>query len=193
MARDNLLALLARAVEQTRAIISHIRPDQESLPTPCTEWDVRALVNHTVFDTQNFTAAVSGGERPSTDADLIGTNWTDAYGTASDRLLAAWRQRGTAGTLQLGRGEVAATWASGMHLFSQTVHGWDLASATGQSTDLDPEVGQAALDFAHDNLEPFRGRGFGPDVPVSEDAPLYDRLASFCGRQPTERCRPTSR
>jgi uncharacterized protein (TIGR03086 family) len=154
MAGDDPIALLARAVEQTRAIISRIRPDQETLPTPCTDWDVRSLVNHTVFDTQNFTAAVSGGERPSSDADLIGTNWTDAYNTASDQLLAAWRQRGTAGALQLGRGEVAATWASGMHLFSQTVHGWDLASATGQSTDLDPEVGQAV---AHRRLRRAMG------------------------------------
>jgi uncharacterized protein (TIGR03086 family) len=184
MAGDDSLALLARALSQTRAIISHIRPDQENLPTPCTEWDVRTLVNHTVFDTQNFTAAVSGGERPSPDTDLIGTNWTEAYGTASDGLLASWRQRGTAGSLQLGRVEVAATWASGMHTFSETVHGWDLASATGQSTDLDPEVGQAALDFARDNLERFRGRGFGPEVPVPEDASLYDRLAGFCGRHP---------
>jgi uncharacterized protein (TIGR03086 family) len=184
MAGDDPFALLARAIDQTRAIISHIRPDQGSLPTPCTEWDVRALVNHTVFDTLNFTAAVSGGQRPPADADLIGTNWTDAYGTASGQLLDAWRQHGTAGVLQLGRGEVAATWVSGMHLFSETVHGWDLASATGQSTDLDPEVGQSALDFAHNNLEPFRGRGFGPEIPVSENAPLYDRLAGFCGRDP---------
>jgi uncharacterized protein (TIGR03086 family) len=108
---------------------------------------------------------VSGGERPPTDTDLIGTNWADAYSTASDGLLAAWRQRGTAGTLQLGRGEVAATCVSGMHLFSETVHGWDLASATGQSTDLDPEVGQAALDFARDNLERFRGRASAPRFP----------------------------
>jgi uncharacterized protein (TIGR03086 family) len=71
-----------------------------------------------------------------------------------------------------------------MHVFSETVHGWDLATATGQSTDLDPELGQAAFDFARDNLERFRGRGFGPEVPVSEDAPLYDRLAGSCGRQP---------
>jgi|SRR5579864_4894346 len=184
MTGNDSLALLARAVEQTRTIISHISPDQQSLPTPCTEWDVRALVNHTVFDTQNFAAAVTGGERPAADADLIGTNWTDAYSSASDRLLAAWRQRGTDGALQLGRGEVEATWATGMHLFSETVHGWDLASATGQSTDLDSEIGQAALDFARDNLERFRGRGFGPEVPVSEDAPLYDRLAGFCGRHP---------
>jgi hypothetical protein len=78
-----------------------------------------------------------------------------------------------------------------MHLFSETVHGWDLASATGQSTDLDPEVGQAALDFARDNLEPFRGRGFSPEISVSEDAPLYERLAGFCGRDP--RVRSTDR
>jgi uncharacterized protein (TIGR03086 family) len=185
MPGDDEFALLARAVGQTRAIISHIRPEQKNLPTPCTEWDVRALVNHVVFDTQNFTAAVGGGERPAADADLIGANWTDAYATASDRLLAAWRQRGTAGEVRLGRGEVAATWASGMHLFSETVHGWDIASATGQSTDLDPDVGQAALDFARENLEPFRGRGFGPPVAVPEDASLYDRLAGFCGRRPS--------
>src|SRR5215469_16531500 len=61
MAGEDSLALLARALSQTRAIISQIRPDQENLPTPCTEWDVRALANHTVFDALAFTASVSGG------------------------------------------------------------------------------------------------------------------------------------
>ena len=38
------------------------------------------------------------------------------------------------------------------------MHGWDLATATGQPTDLDPEVGQLALDWGRENLKPqFRG------------------------------------
>jgi hypothetical protein len=108
----------------------------------------RCVVILTVYDLQMFIALVIGGERPSTDADLIGTNWSNAYREASDPLLAAWRRRGTAGTLQLRMGDFPATWATGMHLAGQTVHGWDLASATGQSTDLGLEVGQAALNWA---------------------------------------------
>jgi len=41
------------------------------------------------------------------------------------------------------------------------------------------------LDWARDNLKPqFRGQAFGPEVPVDPDAPLYDRLAAFFGRDP---------
>jgi uncharacterized protein (TIGR03086 family) len=186
MAADDPLALLTRALEQNCEIISRIRPDQSNLPTPCTDWDVRALVNHTVYDVQMFSASISGSERPTTDADLIGADWTNAYSTALESLLAAWRRRGTDGTLQMRGGEREATWAVGMHLAGQTVHGWDLASATGQSTDLDQEVGQAALDWAHENLTPqSRGQAIGPEVPVPEHARLYERLAGFCGRHPT--------
>jgi uncharacterized protein (TIGR03086 family) len=182
MAADDPLALLDRAIEQNFAIISGIRPDQASLPTPCTDWDVRALVNHTVHTLQLYTAVVTGEERPATDADLIGSDWPNAYRAASDSFLAAWRRRGTAGTLQLRFGERPAAWVAGVVLEDQTVHGWDLATATGQSTDLDPAVGQAAFDFLRENIEPFRGRGFGPEVPVPVEAPLYDRLAGLCGR-----------
>ena len=87
-------------------------------------------------------------------------------------------------------GEVPATWILGQHVADVVVHGWDLAKATGQSTDLDPELGQFALDWAKESLKPeFRGdeesgRSFGPEVPVAADAPLYDRLAGFFGRNP---------
>ena len=70
------------------------------------------------------------------------------------------------------------------------VHGWDVAKATGQSTDLDPEVGRLALDWGRENLKPeFRGdeasgQSFGFEVAVADDAPLYDRLAAFFGRDP---------
>jgi len=67
--------VLQRADEQLRRIISHVRPDQAGLPTPCSEFDVRALVNHIVYDVQTFTAMISGGQRGSPDVDLIGDDW----------------------------------------------------------------------------------------------------------------------
>ena len=40
------VTLLERALDQTAAIIAAIPPSQSGLPTPCPDWDVRALVRH---------------------------------------------------------------------------------------------------------------------------------------------------
>ncbi|MGH2387547.1 MAG: TIGR03086 family metal-binding protein, partial [Chloroflexota bacterium] len=67
--------------------------------------------------------------------------------------------------------------------------GWAIARATGQPTDLDPELGHLAFEWGKQNLKPeYRGedqsKGIGLEVPVPDDAPIYDRLAGFFGRQP---------
>src|SRR6476646_11447548 len=36
------------ALDATRVVVAGITPDQWSLPTPCDDWDVRALLNHVV-------------------------------------------------------------------------------------------------------------------------------------------------
>jgi uncharacterized protein (TIGR03086 family) len=146
---------------------------------------VRTLINHTVYDLGLFRTMLSGGERPAPGAELIGDDWPHAYRSAAGSLLDAWRERGTDGTLKLPFGEVPITWMIGQHMSDIAVHGWDIARATGQPTNLDPEVGQAALNWARENLKPqLRGEAFAPEVPVPPDAPLYDRLAGFFGRDP---------
>jgi len=182
---------LSRALDQTGAIISRVRPDQSTLPTPCSAWDVGALIDHLVHDLRQFTARASGGTRDQQDGGAVGDDWTAAYRETSNGLLAAWRADGALDrTVELPIGEVPATWIIGQHIADVVVHGWDIAKATGQSTDLDPELGQFSLDWARESLKPeFRGdedsgRSFGPEVPVAADAPLYDRLAGFFGRNP---------
>jgi uncharacterized protein (TIGR03086 family) len=179
------LGLLERALDQTGTVIARVRADQAGLPTPCHEFDVRALVNHIVFDVQMFTAGVSGGERGSPDADLVGNDWMGAYDTSRTALLDAWRRKGIDGTVKSRLGEFPATWSVGQHLANLAVHAWDVAMATHQSTSLDPEVARVALDWARENLKPqFRGQAFGPEVEVPENAPIYERLAGFFGRNP---------
>jgi hypothetical protein len=61
-----------------------------------------------------------------------------------------------------------------------------VARATGTTGELDPELAEAALAWGRQNLKPeFRGQAFGPEMPVPENAPVYDRLAGFFGREPT--------
>lgn len=177
--------LLEGAVDQLRRLLARVGPAQGSLPTPCSDFNVRALVNHIVFDVQVFTATISGGQRGSPDADLVGDDWLAAYSSSADALLSAWRRRGTGGTLTTRMGEIPATWAVGQHASDLVVHAWDVARATGNVAELDPELAAAALGWGRENLKPeFRGQAFGSEVPVPDDAPAYDRLAGFFGRTP---------
>jgi uncharacterized protein (TIGR03086 family) len=185
---------LSHALDQTGAIISRVRSDQATLPTPCALWDVRALVNHVVLDVQRFTATASGAAWEERDADVIGDDWSGAYRRAADALLAAWRREGvTDRTLRLPIGEVPASWSVGQHIADMVVHGWDVAKATGQPVELDPGLGEVSLEWARQSLKPeFRGdeasgRSFGYEVPVPLDAPILDRLVGFFGRDPAWR------
>src|SRR6266702_4812696 len=60
---------------------------------------------------------------------------------------------------------------------------WDRARATGQQQGgLDPALAEHALNWSRGMLRPeFRGpdKSFGLEVPVPEDAPVYDRLAGW--------------
>ena len=65
------------------------------------------------------------------------------------------------------------------------MHGWDLATATGQLARLDPRVAEAALSLAGERLTSevrARSTAFGEEQPVPEDALAYVRLAGFLGR-----------
>jgi uncharacterized protein (TIGR03086 family) len=128
---------------------------------------------------------ISGGHRGSPNADLLGDDWLAAYSLSTDSLLSTWRRRGTGGTLTSRTGELPATWALGQHASDLVVHAWDVARATGNTDELDSELAEAALAWGRANLKPeLRGQAFGPEVPVPDNAPVYDRLAGFFGRKP---------
>lgn len=190
-AADDPIDLLSRALDQAGEAIARTRPEQAGLPTPCASWDVRALVNHVVHDVLLFTEMATGGSRKRDERDVVGGDWTGAYRDAASPLLAVWQRPGALdGTVKLPFGERPASWQVYQVIADLAVHAWDVAKATGQSTDLDPEVGRVALDWAKQNLTPqFRGdeasgHDFGPEVRVPEDAPIYSQLAGYFGRQP---------
>ncbi|SDI16441.1 TIGR03086 family metal-binding protein [Nonomuraea jiangxiensis] len=188
---DDTLDLLERALAQVGAVIAAVRPDQAELPTPCRSWDVRALVNHVTDEVHQFAVVTAGGKREHLGLDVIGDDWAGAFRAVADELLEVWRQPGALDRPQhLSIGDFPPSWALGQQITELTVHAWDIAKATGQSTDLDPELGKLALTWAGDNLRPeFRGdesEGYqiGHEKPVDPDAPLYERLAAIGGRDP---------
>src|SRR2546430_7746255 len=93
--RDTL-ALLERALDQTAAVIAAIRAGQSGLPTPCPDWDVRALGRHLIGqDMRNFLVSARGETADwQAPADELGEDWAAEFGDRAGRLLAVWRGGG---------------------------------------------------------------------------------------------------
>jgi len=182
-----------QAITSTAAIVKTVRPDQAGAPTPCTEWDVRDLLNHVIgtlwlsealFADHAPRYPMAPGVLPGTD--LAGEDPAAAYAGAST----AARTAASAGdTLTRVHptplGEMPGPALAGFTTLDILVHGWDLAKATGQPANLDDALTAHVLTFAEQAITPgSRAPRIGPALPVAADAPLTDRLVAFLGRQP---------
>jgi uncharacterized protein (TIGR03086 family) len=184
------VTMLSITLEQARTIMVGVRPDQQHLPTPCRSWDVTDLMAHLVDDVARFTESASGGtpDWSAPPAAIEGDPIT-AFTVGATELVEAWRAAGDlSGTTEMpGMGEVPKRFPVDQQIAEFAVHGWDLAVATGQTADLDPNVAEVALAWGRTALSPqFRGaeedgKVFGPEVELPDDAPPYDRLAGFFG------------
>jgi uncharacterized protein (TIGR03086 family) len=184
---------LQRAVTSSRSLLVGVRPEQMDGGTPCQEWKVRDLINHMV-DAPTFAAIVmeTGDWRNqiTESLDHSAGDYLADYEAATSRAMEAFRAEGALSrvvTLPFGEmpGSIFANIATG----DAFVHGWDLAKATGSSTDLDPELAASLLDTIRPMVtDQFRGpegkAPFGGEVPVPANASPADKLAGFLGRQP---------
>ncbi|MFD0277439.1 TIGR03086 family metal-binding protein [Kitasatospora sp. NPDC127111] len=193
-AAEDPIDLLARALAQTAGLIDGVGTELAGHPTPCRSWDVGTLISHLLFDLSQFTVRANGGNPDwSQSFERVEDDWLHRFEAGAEELVAAWRNAGDlTGVIEIPNvGKLPARFPVDQQIAEFAVHGWDLARATGQSTDgLDHEVARASLAWARGALRPeYRGSEedgltFGPEVTVPDDAPLYDRLAAFFGRDP---------
>jgi uncharacterized protein (TIGR03086 family) len=189
----DLLDAFEGAISSTAEIVKATPADRLGAPTPCSEWDVRALLNHVIgtmwlaealFSDQPPRYPMAPGGLPP--ADLAGYDPAAAYAEASAAALAA----ASAGdalvrTHPTPLGEMPGPGLAGFTTLDILVHGWDLAKATGQPADLDGRLAAHVLGFAEQALTPeTRQPRIGPAVPAAADAPVTDRLVAFLGRRP---------
>ncbi len=182
-------SLYVRALVATRRYVVGIRDDQWTAPTPCTEWNVRQLLNHVVYGTFWIEEIFKGktiaevGDR--FDGDLLGSDPLAAYDAALSLAKAALQAPGAMEAVcHLRRGDVPGSAYASSMFTDVFIHGWDIAKSTGQDTILDPELAKACYSM----VEPMRERrrastAFGPEVQVPEDADLQTKLLALLGRR----------
>jgi uncharacterized protein (TIGR03086 family) len=178
---------LAAAMQATRTVLANVKSEQLQDSTPCASWDVSALIDH-IIGAQSFFGSALAGEPPSesTESPAAG-DFLAAYDKATNTALDAFSAEGALDKMvALPFGTMPGSAVLGLAITDTLTHGWDLAKATGQSTDLAPELAAVVLEQSRQAIQPgFRGEEgapFGPEQEAPAGATNADQLAAFLGR-----------
>jgi uncharacterized protein (TIGR03086 family) len=166
-------ARVARAVD---SLLVNVTPDLWSASTPCTDWDLAQLTEHLIDVNHSFAAQLAG----TTLAKLTPADSAVArYRTSSKAL-----QRALIATQNTSDGfSTPLRSRLALRVADLLVHGWDIATATGQPARMPDDVTAEALAFLRRRAGVLRRSGqFGEPQPVDAHAPALDELAALSGR-----------
>jgi uncharacterized protein (TIGR03086 family) len=183
LATMKLSVLLDRARDHALPVIANITDDDLTKPTPCADYDVRALLDHLLHVVVEFQKLAA-----KQDADFSHTpsypDWRERYPAESAKLVEAWGQpgatEGIAGNMQM-----PAQTVGGLVLLDLTIHVSDLAQATGQRFEPDPEV-FAEVEGLVKQMGPMaiEMNVFKAPVEAPADASPFEQLLAITGRDP---------
>lgn len=177
---------LATATNEMSRLVSSVRDDQLDYPTPCSDWAVADLLAHVHQFATVFTHNARK-EPPRPPEDLV-NDWRQAIPDQLDELARAWREESAwKGRVSAGGVEMDAADNAVVGIEELTVHGWDLARATGQDLRVeDVTLTQVNRFFGLFADQVANGEGpFGPEADAPEGATRLERTVARTGRDPS--------
>ena len=188
-APSGAVSLLTSAISYALAACVQVAPGEMTLPTPCADWDLEALLAHLAASMADLESALRTGhlDLEPDDAATPGPDGDDPVELLRDRaanlLFACYAHHGPdrfvlVGGLPLPAGIVACTGAVEI-----AVHGWDVRAARGRGSPIPPALATQML-----RLSPLLVTGreglFGTPVQVPAQASPGDQLVAYLGRRP---------
>src|SRR5436190_714092 len=119
-----------------------VRADQWDGPTPCSEWNVRQLVNHMARGNLNYAGLLHGGTSAEflrlRDTDALGADPVEAYTRSVRACAEAFVESGAADrVVDYPLGKMYGRQALALRMTDSVIHTWDLARAIGVDDRLD--------------------------------------------------------
>jgi uncharacterized protein (TIGR03086 family) len=166
-------------------VVDRVRAEQLGDATPCVDWTVREVIDHVVTGNLLFAAMATGRPQPDRAADHVGDDPSGALAASLGALEKAFTREGFLGETHPNPfGEGPGALLVDMRRTELTVHSWDIARASGQSTDFDDALVAAvrASVEAAPMLADRSGTPFDEIKPAPPGATAADRLAAYLGR-----------
>jgi len=176
-------------------LVARVSDDELGKPTPCPAYTLGDLIDHVGGMALAFTAAARKErsalteQTPSGDASRLGDDWRTRIPGDLLELARAWREPGAwTGMTRIARMDAPAEMVGITVADELAVHGWDVARATGQPYDCEPDLLEAARSFLVQFASPDAPAGpdvpFGPSRELPPSAPLLSRVVALAGRDP---------
>jgi uncharacterized protein (TIGR03086 family) len=197
---DGLVGRFVAASEGFARRLRLVTDGEWSAPTPCTDWDVRALVNHVTQGNLNYVRLLEGATAADflrlRDADALGTDPVGAFDAAARACAEAYAAPDALDrAVDHPSGKLSGRQALAVRTTDTVVHTWDLARALGVDDTLDPDqlgwidanireiyAGMAETPVAKQTTHRFYAAPAGGLPP---DASTQDRLLDLFGRRLT--------
>lgn len=168
-------------------LVDHIEPRQLDGPTPCSQFTVHDVLDHMLVLGGAFAYGFRGEAAPEIQPPMTDGRVPAAeFRSTMDVLLEAVKSPGAMErTVSSPAGEMPGETFAVLVAFDGLVHGWDLASSTGQDYELPRAVVVAAVDdFARAAItEEMRDGDTFEDITDAPDgAGRLEQLVAFSGR-----------
>src|SRR5687768_7894270 len=181
--------LYEKAADEFERRVERIGDDDWGRPTPCTDWDVRALVNHLVYENLWVPELMAGktvadvGDRY--EGDQLGDDPKGAWRSSlADAMAAVGEDGALERTVHLSFGDTPGSEYVSQLTTDLAIHAWDLAKAIGDDDTIDAELVRVTWDTYSPQEEMLRASGvFGAHVPVAADAAEQTKLLALLGRR----------
>jgi len=164
--------------------VSRIEDSSWGLPTPCTDWDVQALVNHVVGEELWARPLLEGrtidevGDR--FDGDVLGSDrLKTAVEAEYDAVAAVDALLPGISTVHLSYGEEKAENYIWQLLSDHLIHAWDLATGLGHSVEMPPKLVSAVGEWFADWEPMYRQAGIIAERAPSDGTAQGDLLSAF--------------
>jgi uncharacterized protein (TIGR03086 family) len=190
MEKTNLSAEMADAAAETSRAVQNTVNKPLDAPTPCGDWDLRTLLNHTILWTSYSAERRAHGE--SVAEDLMSKDFTADAGFREDyakqvrKAVDAWSEPAAwEGDRDMMGSATPATDIGAMLVMEMALHGWDVAKAAGQEYHATDALGEAVEQTVKAQAEMFRKyQGFADAIETGEAATAFDRALALSGRDP---------
>lgn len=192
---NDIRTLHTRALAVATEAVDAVRPEQLGLPTPCTGWTLRRLLEHMAGQNHGFAAAARGlGDDPARWADRpVGDDPAAVWAHSAEEVGKAFAEAADDAPFRIPEiragVDFPALRAVSFHYLDTLVHGWDVAAALGRRIHVGEDLAEALLAVASavpaDPEARTSGQQFRDVVAHPADAPAFDRALALLGRDPS--------
>jgi uncharacterized protein (TIGR03086 family) len=175
-------------LDQATAVIDDVTPEAYERPTPDTEWDVRKLAGHMLYELcwvpdllEGKTIAEVGDVY---DGDLIGNALDANWHAAAARVREAIAAADLAAAVHVSYGDITAEAYIQQVGADLLIHSWDMGEGIGKPVHFSAPLTEVVYEYLLPQAADYEKDGlFAPPIAVPEAADAQTKLLALTGRR----------